>query len=136
MGRKSDEFRAQARRLEERAETVIDEKVRSALLSVAARWRSLARDAERYELDAPKPAAGPDRINRKAAVAALGRAVRIYWEHEKARDLPDFLAKLAAAADDACSANPTSPESNARPGGGGKRGTILACPDRVVRLGC
>jgi len=112
MGRKSDEFRAQALRLEERAETVIDEKVRLALLSVAGRWRVLARDAERYELGATKPAAGLDRINRKAAVAALARAARIYWEHEKASDLPEFLAKLAAAADDACSANAATSEGD------------------------
>jgi hypothetical protein len=102
MDKKSDEFRAQARRLEERAGTVIDGKIRLALLSVAGRWRGLARDAARYEMDATKPAAGLERINRQAAVAALGRAVRVYWEHEKARELPDFLAKLAAAADDAC----------------------------------
>jgi len=112
MGRKSEEFRAQARRLEERAETVIDEKVRLALLSVAGRWRGLARDAERHEMGATKPAAGPDRINRKAAVAAFGRAVRIYWQHETAMDLPEFLAKLAAAADDACSASQNSSEPN------------------------
>jgi hypothetical protein len=53
-------------------------------------------------MEATSPPAELDRINRKAAVAALGRAVRVYWEHEKARDLPNFLAKLAAAADDAC----------------------------------
>jgi hypothetical protein len=116
MARKSDEFRAQARRLEERAETVIDENVRLALLSVAGRWRGLARDADRYEMDAISPASELKQLNRKAAVAALGRAVRVYWEHEKARPLPDFLAKLAAAADDACSAKPASPDHNARPG--------------------
>jgi hypothetical protein len=103
MGRKSDEFRAQARRLEERAETVIDETVRLALLSVAGRWRGLARDAERYEMDATPPNSVSERQNRKAVIAALTRAVRIYWEHEKAGPIPDFLAKLAAAADDASS---------------------------------
>jgi hypothetical protein len=85
-----------------------------ALLSVAGRWRGLARVADRYEMDATKPAAGLERINRKAAVAALGRAVRVYWEHEKARELPDFLAKLAAAADDACSAKAATSEADDR----------------------
>jgi hypothetical protein len=102
MGRKSDEFRAQARRLEERAGAALDEKVRVALFGVAGRWRGLAREAERYERAASAPAKGPGSLNRKAAVAALGRAVRIYGEHEKARDLPDFLTKLAEAADNAC----------------------------------
>jgi hypothetical protein len=110
MGRKSDEFRAQARRLQERAETVIDETVRLALLSVAQRWRGLARDAEQYETGATPATSGSERQNRKAVIAALSRAVRIYWEHEKAGPLPDFLAKLAAAADDACSAKPASPD--------------------------
>jgi hypothetical protein len=125
MGSKSGEFRAQARRLEERAETVIDEKVRLDLLSVAGRWRGLARDAERYEMDATRrPTSGSERQNRKAVIAALSRAVRIYWEHEKAGPLPDFLAKLAAAADDACSANPSTPAPNTPPGESGGRGTI------------
>jgi len=125
MGKKADEFRAQARRLEERAGTVIDEKVRLALLSVAGRWRGLAQDADRYEMDATRrPTSGSERQNRKVVIAALSRAVRIYWEHEKVGPLPDFLAKLAAAADDACSANAAIPASNARPGEGGGRGTI------------
>src|SRR5688572_6701591 len=115
MGRKSDEFRAQARRLEERAGAALDEKVRVTLFGVAGRWRGLAREAERYERAASAPAKGPGSLNRKAAVAALGRAVRIYGEHEKARDLPDFLAKLAAAADDAC-LKTTNQDSKALPG--------------------
>ena len=40
--------------------------------------------------------------NRKVAVAALSRAVRVYWDHEKARPVPDRLATLAASADAAC----------------------------------
>jgi hypothetical protein len=41
------------------------------------------------------------RLNRKAALNALGRVVRIYWEHEKARPVPDHLTELAAKADEA-----------------------------------
>jgi hypothetical protein len=115
MGRKADEFRAQARRLEERAETVFDANVRFDLLSAARLWRRLAREAECYERDATRPATGREPLNRKAAAAALARAVRVYWEHEKARPVPDFLMKLAAAADDAC-LKALIPEPNARPG--------------------
>ena len=46
MNRKSDEFRAQARRLEERA-TGLMETGRLILISVARRWRDLAQDVER-----------------------------------------------------------------------------------------
>jgi hypothetical protein len=51
MGEKSEEFRTQARRLEERAKTVTDEKIRLVLISVARRGRDLTQDIERYELD-------------------------------------------------------------------------------------
>ena len=40
--------------------------------------------------------------NRKVAVAALSRAVRVYWDHQKAQPVPHRLATLAAAADEAC----------------------------------
>jgi hypothetical protein len=43
-----------------------------------------------------------EREHRKATIAALSRAARAYWEHEKARPIPDRLAKLAATADEAC----------------------------------
>jgi hypothetical protein len=36
-------------RLEERAEIVTDEKIRSALIGVAQQWRDLAQDAGRHE---------------------------------------------------------------------------------------
>jgi hypothetical protein len=50
-----------------------------------------------------------ERQNRQAALAALGRAVRAYWEHAKALPMPDHLANLAAAADGACSKKPIRP---------------------------
>jgi hypothetical protein len=53
MGRKSEEYRAEARRLEARAETVNDEQTRLTLLSVAQRWRDLAQDVERNEFRQP-----------------------------------------------------------------------------------
>ena len=46
MGAKAEEFRANARRLEERADVALEERIRLALLSVAQRWRD---DIERYE---------------------------------------------------------------------------------------
>jgi hypothetical protein len=42
---------------------------------------------------------GPERLNRKAALKAISRAVRIYWEHEKSQPLPDRLAQLASKVD-------------------------------------
>ena len=45
--------------------------------------------------------------NRKETLAALKRAVRAYWEHEKSRPVPDHLVKLAAA--DEAFAKQTSP---------------------------
>jgi hypothetical protein len=100
MGEKSDEYRAQARRLEERAETVTSEAIRLTLISVAQRWRDLAQEVERYEMNSVAPPAGLERQNRKATIAALSRAARAYWEHEKARPVPDRLAKVTAPADE------------------------------------
>jgi hypothetical protein len=45
---------------------------------------------------------GLDRKNRKVPLAALSRAVRVHWDHEKARPVPEHLAELAATADEAC----------------------------------
>jgi len=101
MGEKAEEFRAEARRLEQRAQTAADEKIRASLLDVARRWRELAQDVSRYEVDAIS-APGVARQNRKAAIAALSRAVLAYWHHEKARPVPDHLANLVQA-DQACS---------------------------------
>jgi hypothetical protein len=103
MSRKADEFRAQARHLEERAETALDENIRSTLLDAARRWRELARNVERFEVE--EISASPrERQDRQAVIAALSRAVRVYWDHEKSRPLPERLAQLAAAADEACNA--------------------------------
>lgn len=43
MGQKAEEFRAKARELEERAQSVIDPTARITLLGVARRWRTMAR---------------------------------------------------------------------------------------------
>ena len=43
----------------------------------------------------------PERLNRKEALKAISRAVRIYWEHKKALPIPDHLVQLAAKADEA-----------------------------------
>jgi Family of unknown function (DUF6381) len=43
MGDKAEEFRAKARELEERAQSVIDPTARLTLLDVAQRWRTMAR---------------------------------------------------------------------------------------------
>jgi hypothetical protein len=65
MGEKAEEFLAKARELEERAQNVNDLTARSVLLEVARRWRRLAREVERDELDKPakipptKPEGGP-----------------------------------------------------------------------------
>jgi Family of unknown function (DUF6381) len=52
MGPKSEQFRAKARELEERAQSVIDPIARSTLLDVAQRWRSMARRVDRDGNDA------------------------------------------------------------------------------------
>ncbi len=121
MGEKAEEFRAEAQRLEERAQTVADEKTRTSLLDVARRWRELAQDVARYETDSPSPP-GRGRQNRKAAIAALSRAVLVYWDHEKARPMPEHLAKLAAMADEAPNTElvpaPNSPSLPEDPGDG------------------
>jgi hypothetical protein len=43
---------------------------------------------------------GPERLNRKAALQAISRAVRIYWEHQEALPIPDRLTQLAAQVDE------------------------------------
>jgi hypothetical protein len=50
MGAKAEEYRANARRLEERA-AVAREEIRQVLISVAQRWRDLAAEIERYEVE-------------------------------------------------------------------------------------
>lgn len=103
MGTKSEEFRAQARRLAERADTAANENIRMTLISAAQRWHDLAQDVERYEMEGAAGASERDQQNLKAAIAALSRAVRAFWDHEKTRPLSEALAQLAAAADAACS---------------------------------
>jgi hypothetical protein len=51
MGAKAEEYRANARRLEERAVVATEEKIRQVLISVAQRWRDLAAEIERYEVE-------------------------------------------------------------------------------------
>jgi Family of unknown function (DUF6381) len=46
MGPKSEEFRAKARELEERAQSVVDPVAKSTLLDVARRWRTMARQVD------------------------------------------------------------------------------------------
>jgi hypothetical protein len=60
-------------------------------------------------MNSTRPPSELERENRKAAIAALGQAVRAYWEHAKALPLPDHLAKLAATADEASSLKPVTP---------------------------
>ncbi len=50
MGAKAEEYRENARRLEERA-TVAREEIRQVLISVAQRWRDLAAEIESYEVE-------------------------------------------------------------------------------------
>jgi hypothetical protein len=53
-----------------------------------------------------RPPTGLGRKNPKVPLAALSRAVRAYWDHEKARPVPERLAQLAATADAACGTKP------------------------------
>jgi hypothetical protein len=76
-----------------------------ALISVAQRWRDLAQDVDVMNSNRPVHT-GEERQDHQEVLAALGRAVRAYWEHEKAQPVPDHLAKLAAAADEAWSSKP------------------------------
>jgi hypothetical protein len=48
---KAEQYRAEARRLEERAKTTVDEQIKLALLKLARRWLDIANYAERYGLD-------------------------------------------------------------------------------------
>ena len=52
---------------------------------------------------------GPERPNRRQTLEALKRAVRIYWEHEKALPIPDHLAQLASKADEALAKRVATP---------------------------
>ena len=51
MVAKAEEYRAEARRLQERAEAADDEHIKRALLGVARRWLDIANDCERWEFD-------------------------------------------------------------------------------------
>lgn len=48
---KAEQYRAEARRLQERAEITMDERNRLALLTQARRWLDIANDTERYCFD-------------------------------------------------------------------------------------
>jgi hypothetical protein len=48
---KAEQYRAEARRLQERAAITVDEQIRQALLGLARRWLDIANDAERYGFD-------------------------------------------------------------------------------------
>ena len=65
----------------------------------------------------------PERLNRKVALKAISRAVRIYWEHKKALQIPDHLVQLAARADEALAKHvaapdvvPSAPVESGKPG--------------------
>jgi hypothetical protein len=49
----------------------------------------------------PKQPQASGLLKRKATIEAVTRAVRLYWENEKARPVPDHLSELAAKADEA-----------------------------------
>lgn len=51
----------------------------------------------------------PERLNRKATLKAISRAVRIYWELEKAQPIPDHLAQLADKVDEALAKRAATP---------------------------
>ena len=87
----SREYRAQARRLEERAETATNERARAALIATAQLWRQIAWEVERHERSG---------LALNAAIAALSRAVSLYGELEDAQPIPEYLEKLAAKADE------------------------------------
>ena len=42
----------------------------------------------------------PERLNRKETLKALSRAVRVYWEDDKALPIPEHPVQLAAKADE------------------------------------
>ncbi|MBX9775624.1 MAG: hypothetical protein K2Y71_14670 [Xanthobacteraceae bacterium] len=48
---KAEQYRAEARRLQERAAITVDEQIKSALLRLARRWLDIAYDAERNGFD-------------------------------------------------------------------------------------
>lgn len=54
----------------------------------------------------------PERPNRKEALKAISRAVRIYWEHEKALPIPDHLVQLATKADEALAKRVATPSAD------------------------
>ena len=92
MGEKSRAFRAQARRLEDRAENATSPKARAALTATAQLWRQIARQVEQYERS---------RINLNLAIPALSRAVSLYGKLEEADRVPELLEKLAGLAEEA-----------------------------------
>jgi hypothetical protein len=94
MGQKADELRAQARRLEERAEKITDEIIRSILISVARSARELAGKVEQYEMEPIAPRSASGRLHRQAVIAAVNRAIRAYWEHTRSLPVPDRLTNL------------------------------------------
>jgi flagellar biosynthesis/type III secretory pathway chaperone len=49
MPEKLQQYHKQARALEERTATILDERIRRALLSAAERWREVAEQIERCE---------------------------------------------------------------------------------------
>jgi hypothetical protein len=48
---KAEQYRAEARRLQERAETTMDAQIRLTLLNQAGRWLDIADYTERYSFD-------------------------------------------------------------------------------------
>ena len=48
---KAEQYRAEARRLQERAGATMDEQIKLALLSQARRWLDIANHTERYGFD-------------------------------------------------------------------------------------
>ncbi|MPZ40104.1 MAG: hypothetical protein GEU95_19015 [Rhizobiales bacterium] len=51
MGTKAEEFRANARRVEDQAEGMTDPHIKQSLCDLARQWRALAKQIERYKLD-------------------------------------------------------------------------------------
>ena len=93
----AEECRAEARRLEERAQNAIHGNIRSRLLEAAHRWMQLADAIEDQDFSELQ------RKGRKETFNAIRRAVRIYWENQKALPIPEHLMQLAAQANEALS---------------------------------
>ena len=99
MGQQADELRAQARRLEERAQKIADDFVRSALLSVVHSRRELADKVERLEMEPSVPRSKFERLHRKTIMAGVDQAIRRYWEHTRSLPIPDRLINFAEPAE-------------------------------------